>query len=124
MKIAILAALTALGQSASVPAPATTVATEAQFVRARALLDRQLLDYPTTRFKDVTADAGRICGLFNSRNRMSAYVGWQRFGVLGGGQTESILVLGGNPTADADLRDVCGVTPRSPDYSDRVTFRR
>jgi len=124
MKIAILAALTALGQTASVPVPTQTEPTEAQFVRARSLLDRQMLDYPSTRFKDVTADAGRICGLFNGRNRMGAYVGWQRFGVLGNGRAESLLVVAGNPSDDADLRDLCGVTPVSPDYSDRVTFRR
>ena len=54
----------------------------------RKRLDSKLLDYTSTRFRDVqilfleTNDGSQLvaaCGFLNSKNRSGAYVGWDRF---------------------------------------------
>lgn len=75
--IAAVAALQALPAGEPRGAPS-----EAQFARVRAELDRQLLDYPSARFRDVRADGTRVCGYVNSKNAMGGYVGWRLFGAL------------------------------------------
>lgn len=76
-------AILAAGTASAEPAPAVvTKAAE----EARAALDSRLLDYPSARFRGVTAHvAGKavtFCGQVNAKNRSGGYVGWEAFGVF------------------------------------------
>jgi hypothetical protein len=51
--------------------------------------NKSMLDYPSTRFRDVRASVLKgkhepmLCGFVNGKNRMGAYVGWQPFALFG-----------------------------------------
>lgn len=115
----ILAAVAALTVQAPEAPPS-----RAQFTSLRAALDANLLDYPTTRFREVTAKRGVVCGKMNARNRMGAYTGWTDFGALYVEDETSLYI------ADPDdppllLEMLCdgGRRPTSRDYSAEVTHR-
>lgn len=119
MKILIVAALAAFGAADAFPAPS-----DAQFAQARETLNQTLLDYPSARFRDVHGDSRRLCGFVNSKNRMGAYTGWDRFVIMG---------LAGSEPAFENIDRIGRVQllcdneeppiPSSTDYSDRLTYR-
>lgn len=116
MKILIVAAIAALAAQTAAPPSA------AQLAVARRLLDDQLLDYRSARFKDVHGSTTHICGSVNARNRLTAYVGWQSFVVTLGDDPGLYFAEG----ADAVMVETfCGpeTTPKSADLSDRLTHR-
>jgi len=95
-------------------------ATDRTFAAARDALDGVLIDYPSARFREVTANASFVCGRVNAKNRLGAYSGWSNF----------VVVI--EPDAQAFVGDdevlvgaFCTgrVLPQSPDYSDRLTAR-
>lgn len=79
---------------APISEPAQTVAdespasgvTEELLAAARQTLDNDLADYPSARFRNVTAERTgnsiAFCGEVNSRNRMGGMTGWQRFWMI------------------------------------------
>lgn len=71
-------------------------------IGTKAQLDANLLDFPTARFRGVTIgyrDGKRVmCGFYNARNRMGAYVGWQPFYAFGVDYPELHLLDDDNPT--------------------------
>lgn len=69
------------------------------------VMDRELVDGPSSRYRDVKGIAGgRICGLVNSKNRLGAYVGYQRFIY---NEPERRLIIDGNsPPGDIYFLDV------------------
>lgn len=93
--------------------------TDRTFTTARDALDGVLIDYPSARFREVTANEIKVCGRVNAKNRMGAYSGWQDF----------VVSLAGEPTAfvgDEIMMDaLCNERnrPRSHDYSDRLAAR-
>lgn len=95
-------------------------ATDRTFSVARDALDGVLIDYPSARFRDVTANAGLVCGKVNGKNRMGAYSGWTGFVVM---MVEPPSVRVGDD--EALVQALCNDEnkPRSPDYSDRLTAR-
>jgi hypothetical protein len=98
----------------------------------RDLLDAQLFDYPTARFRDVRVTAnpvaeaesgrtsGHLCGYVNSKNRMGAYVGWQQFLATG-----TDLYIEGDRMADIVLPSACGrrTITDGVDRTEWVTYR-
>jgi len=109
----IMALLVALQLAAAVD-PVRNMERAAPAIRAQ--FDATLLDYPSARFREVrvttnpVADAesgrkgpGYLCGFVNSKNRMGAYVGWQRFMA-----TADDLIIEGDPMFDGVIDGACG----------------
>jgi hypothetical protein len=42
-------------------------------------LDLKVLDGPATRFRSVNLQEGTVCGLLNTKNKLGAYTGYQKF---------------------------------------------
>lgn len=101
---------------------ASTPPTEQTFARARLALDRAMIDYPSARFRDVTATDSIICGSVNGPNRLGGYAGWHRFVVALTGPSEIVRF---EHTDDLGLvRGLCDGAARpasTPDYSDRLS---
>lgn len=96
---------------------------EPQFERAREQFDRQMIDYPAARFRDVYGDRRRLCGYVNGKNRMGAYSGWQRF-VISGTENSKLIIEPDDQIGEIGLMcDGDDAPPTSPDYSDRLTYR-
>lgn len=117
MKTLIFAALAALTTPGAQPSAEL-------FAKVRDALDEQLFDYPSTRFREVTADDAVVCGRLNAKNRMGAYTGWTRFGAFYRDGKVSLYV--DDPSSPPPLLDLfCGGDriPQSPDYSDRLMGR-
>jgi len=104
---------------------ATTSAPSAdQLAAVRDALDARLLDYPSARFREVTADDAVVCGMVNAKNRAGAFTGWVRFGAFyADGKATVYIADAERPPVLLDL--YCGESraPKSPDYSDRLTHR-
>ena len=96
-----------------------------QVEQAQKLFDERLLDYPSARFRDVTANDRVICGFVNSKNRLGAFVGWQGFVVVqtDGTSTLRITETGEQMPLVYELYCTENRTPVSRDYSDRLTHR-
>ncbi|MGV3579995.1 hypothetical protein [Brevundimonas sp.] len=103
--------------------PTYSAPTTEQFERARQSLNATLLDYPTARFRDVHGDQRRLCGFVNSKNRMGAYVGWDRFVVLGLPGSEPIYETDDQIGRVALLCDQIDPPLPNVDYSDQLTAR-
>lgn len=79
--------------------------------KVRAVLDANLNDYTSARFRGVHLYLQGVCGWMNARNAMGGYTGWEPFGVRNG-LSGLILVQGalaqdcGAPVTDADLSDM------------------
>lgn len=120
MLLVIVAALAVSAQEAP-PQRVFGPATEATFAAARDALDGALFDYPTARFREVTANEIVVCGRLNAKNRMGAYSGWQDFVVVVEPDQANAFV------ANEILIDAfCNERnlPQSPDYSDRMEYRQ
>lgn len=89
----------------------------------RDLLDAELLDYPSSRFREVRAWSGEtprgaeaitVCGKVNSPNAMGGFTGWKAFLVTGywengrwfGEPKVLINVARGAPLSEAEFVDV------------------
>ena len=73
--------------------PAAVMEVEAAVALGRTLLDEQLTDYPSARFRNVSVREAHLryradqplvrvilfCGQINMRNRMGGMTGWQQF---------------------------------------------
>ena len=115
----ILAALATLGAQAA-PAPSSE-----QFAVARRLLNETMLDFPSARFRDVHGNAGAICGFVNGKNRLGAFTGWKRFGIVFFGDQPSLYTEDAGSQA-VMLDTFCGpdgMKLAGTDYSDRLTTR-
>ncbi|MFZ2252662.1 MAG: hypothetical protein WAW13_00640 [Minisyncoccia bacterium] len=59
-------------------------------------MDNTLLDYPATRFKDVSFGYRNgkqiVCGFYNGKNRMGAYSGWAVFYAFTGDEPRIVLL--------------------------------
>jgi hypothetical protein len=103
---------------------ATSAPSEDQLAAVRDALDARLLDYPSARFREVTADDAVVCGKVNAKNRAGAFTGWVRFGAFYSDGKVSLYVDDAErPPLLLDL--YCGDSraPKSTDYSDRLTHR-
>lgn len=69
-------------------APSHVESVRAKAPAIREALNRELIDYPAARFRDVRVTvnmsvaaprAAYLCGYVNARNRMGGYTGWSRF---------------------------------------------
>lgn len=97
-----------------------------QIVLVRDAFDEKLNDYPTARFRDVTAridpESTRIvpmfCGYVNAKNRMGAYGGWERFVVTG-----TTIKFESDGATEIILCDRTTRTIDSRDYSQAFTHR-
>lgn len=99
--------------------------------RARDLLDRELIDYPSARFRSVVAHgapytlSAGYCGLVNSRNRAGGFAGWEPFALLIAADTEALYV-GTDGSAPIMIEALCAASGRRTvqgDFSDRLTHR-
>lgn len=79
----------------------------------RRRLNDLLLDYPSTRFRDVyvtvnlgTAEPRKayLCGFLNSKNRMGAYTGWTRFTSSG----DFVQIKSGDDVGSLIVDAACG----------------
>lgn len=126
MKLLILAAAAAaalaIGQEVQPPDPWL-------FATARRLLDQQLLDYPSARFRDVHANGPLACGFVNAKNRLGAYSGWQRFAVLAfeeDGADPALYLDQAGGSAGIMLDTFCGedgTRIKGPDFTARMHAR-
>ncbi|HWW12692.1 MAG TPA: hypothetical protein VN018_09250 [Brevundimonas sp.] len=118
MMLMVLAALAVFQaeEPRQVPGPAT----DQTFIQARSALDEALLDYPSARFREVTANAAFVCGKVNAKNRMGAYSGWSSFVVV---MKPSAQAFVGNDEVLVEAFCTAEVLPRSPDYSARLATR-
>lgn len=82
----------------------------------RRVFDREMLDYPSARFRDVhvtvnldvPAPRGAyLCGYVNGKNRMGAYTGWQQF-VASDYLDGSVTLRTGDEIMDALVDVPCG----------------
>ena len=94
--------------------------TDRTFEAARDALDQVLIDYPSARFREVTANSAVVCGKVNAKNRMGAFSGWSDFVVFSDAEGATAFV-GDEIMMDA----LCGERnrPRSSDYSARLAAR-
>lgn len=116
----IVAGMAALAVQATPAGEPRGQPSDALFSRARAALDEKLLDYPSARFRDVHADAARVCGWVNGKNRLGAYTGWKSFGVFGSGETSRLYL---DEPEMTELFCTPALMETAPDYSDRLTHR-
>lgn len=151
MRVATLAALAALafttgpaaGQGKVVeiipgsgdPIPVTQAET-ARYVtavlpKARDLLDRELIDYPSARFREVRASGAPLglsatfCGFINARNRAGGFTGWEPF-MLRISDGSEALYVGTEGAAPDMIKVLCLASRRvlvDGDFSDRLTYR-
>ena len=77
------------------------------------------MDYPSARFRDVRADAGRVCGFVNAKNQLGAYTGWKPFGVAG--ESGSLIWIDDPYMLEPLCPPAFLATP--VDYSDRLSNR-
>lgn len=103
----------------------------ASIPRARDLLDRELIDYPSARFREVAAIVAprklgvTYCGLINSRNSVGGFSGWEPFMLMLTEDHES-LRIGSEGIGGELMRMVCDRGERQPgaeDLSDQLTHR-
>lgn len=82
----------------------------------RVALDRELLDYPSARFRDVRVTInleaavtarGYLCGYVNAQNRAGGYAGWSRFMATADDQGGMVMIepVG---TIDTVVDGACG----------------
>lgn len=75
-------------------------------------LDATLLDYPSTRFREVRfgyRNADRIiCGLYNTKNRMGAYGGWAIFYAFTSADGFHVRILDPGDPGEYSFRWHCG----------------
>lgn len=99
--------------------------------KARDVLDQQLVDYPSARFRSVAAHSPRhgtgtvYCGLLNSRNRAGGYTGWGAF-ALTVGDNDGSLYSGDSEFMVGLIEALCGPGNHvrvSGDFSERLTHR-
>lgn len=112
--------------SAFTPAMAKDARAAANAVRGQ--FDREMLDYPSARFRDVRAihaPLGELvvfCGLVNGKNRAGAYSGWKEFAATGA-DAPSVDV---RPRDDIMVDALCSGgngTQDTRDYSADLTHR-
>lgn len=129
--IAAAAIAALLASSALAETKAFTAADRAKALaaaaKARKVFDAELRDYPSARFRDVTADKAPIgggiwfCGYVNARNAFGAYQGWRRFSA----SPENLLI----ETPDEGFSVVAVVCDQperhadTRDYSAEITHR-
>lgn len=81
-------------------------------VAIREEFDSTLADYPSTRFKAVRfgfRNADRIvCGFYNAKNRMGAYVGWSAFYAYTSTEGFRIRILNPDDPLEYTYRWHCG----------------
>lgn len=80
-------------------------------------MDDQLLDYASTRFRNVhfvtqranAASVGIIviCGEVNSKNSYGAYIGWRRFLAMPATSGDAVLLLGDGAAISTVLDGEC-----------------
>lgn len=100
-------------------------ASPADWSAAREALDRNLLDYPSARFRDVRADELRVCGLVNTKNRMGAYGGFTPFAVFLSKEREPAVYLANQDGGDVMIETLCGpIFPEQADQAANITFRQ
>lgn len=100
---------------------------EKELAMARVELDKTLFDYPTARFREVFVKGSPgetviACGYVNAKNRMGAYIGWQRFAWFGSNKNRALYV---SPT-DVTMTDALCTEPGhidSKDYAPDLTYR-
>lgn len=96
---------------------------------ARAVLDRQLADYPSTRFRNVRASFGTdtasiaFCGEVNGKNAMGGYTGWRPFLVMV--DEEPFAFFGDKPGYAIQIVRDCATVQKlnTRDYSSALTYR-
>lgn len=119
------------GDPAPVSPEETTRYIEAALPKARDLLDRELIDYPSARFRDVRASGAPLglnatfCGFINARNRAGGFTGWEPF-LLSITNSNEALYVGVEGSARVMIPGLCGASGRVPidgDYSSRLAYR-
>lgn len=112
--------------AAFTPAMAKEADASARLIRGQ--FDREMLDYPAARFRDVRAIRGpkggvRFCGFVNGKNRLAAYSGWKEFLATNFDGTPDVDV---RPEGDILVDTLChggnGIQD-SRDYSADLTHR-
>jgi len=90
--------------------------------------DFVLPDYPSARFRSVTLGYRELkevmCGYYNARNRMGAYVGWAPFYAIGDGKTAILKAYAPGDEVPYSYKFHCeGPTAWiAGDYSRALTF--
>lgn len=97
--------------------------TSADFEKARSALDRQMLDLPSARFRDVHARAGVVCGFVNGKNRLGAYAGWQPFAAVTFDDAPEAFIGPDNAVMIETFCTGDPAPPQSVDYSDQMATR-
>lgn len=88
-----------------------------------------LPDYPSARFRSVSLGYRELkmvmCGYYNARNRMGAYVGWAPFYAISDGRNVILKTYGPDEEVPYSYRFHCeGPTAWiAGDYAEDVTFR-
>lgn len=109
----------------------TTRYVETAIPKARDLLDRQLIDYPSARFRGVQASGApfglnaTFCGLINSRNRAGGFTGWEPFVISISENNEYFSVSDGDVSGSM-IELLCVNSNKvsvSGDFSSRLTYR-
>ena len=91
--------------------------------------DMILADYPSARFREVTLGYRELkmvmCGYYNAKNQMGAYVGWAPFYAISDGQSVNLRTYGPDEDVPYSYRYHCeGPTAWIPgDYAKTVTFK-
>lgn len=91
----------------------------------RSAFNDEMLDYPSARFRDVQislntgADGPQpyLCGYVNGKNRIGAYVGWQRFVA-----SDGFLVIGSDDFKQDLVETVCDGPAIVRDSADRSAW--
>lgn len=102
-------------------------ASEAQaFSAIRSTLDRQMIDYPSARFREARIASYQpfvVCGLVNARNRSGGFTGWQNFTAVYR-EGEAVVMIA--EQQDMMMKTACGMAPLSPppDLSGELTYRQ
>lgn len=104
---------------------------ESALPKARDLLDRELIDYPSARFREVRASGAPLalnatfCGLINARNRAGGFTGWEPF-LLSISERDEALYVGAEGSAAVMIPGLCGASRRviiDGDFSEKLTHR-
>jgi hypothetical protein len=113
--------------------PSPHSAVDAAAAKVREVLDAELFDYPSARFREVSADHAprdrnfiTFCGKMNGKNRVGGYTGWKAFAAnVSDGQAS--LYMAGEGTGGIMYDALCvggsGV-PIQGDFSSTLTYRR
>lgn len=119
MLLMVMAAVAAIQTG---PGPVT----QSQLVEVRKTFDRELLDYTSARFRDVSGDGYVICGSVNAKNRMGAFIGWREFVSVHRDGSASLRVNTPGEAPHLIFEAFCmeGRRPVSRDLSSDLTYRR